>query len=53
MHDLFLRLHVVRQHVIKQYARIDSMHIDSMYCKVCRDPLYQILPCNLCPICTM
>jgi len=53
MHDLFLRLHVVRQHVIKQYARIDSMHIDSMYCKECRDPLYKILPCNLCPICNV
>ena len=48
MHNLFLRLHTVRQHVISQY-----IHVDDMHCKKCRNPLYQILLCNLYPICPM
>jgi len=47
MHDLFIHLYAIRQHV-SQY-----IYIDSIYCKECRDLLYQILPYNLCPICTM
>ena len=45
---LFSRLRAVRKHVTEQYILIDK----HFFCSNCRNPLYQIMPCNLCPICT-
>jgi len=44
---LFSRLCAVRKHDINPYILIDGL-----FCSECRYPLYQIMPCNLCPICT-
>ena len=45
---LFSWLYAVRKHDTRPY-----LHIDGVFCSECRDPLFQIMPCNLCPICTI
>jgi len=44
---LFSRIRAVRVHETNTYPLILGR-----FCNECRNPLYQILPCNLCPICT-
>jgi len=45
--DLFSHLRDVRKHDTNPYVLIDGL-----YCSNCRNPLFQIMPCNMCPICT-
>src|SRR5436190_13065635 len=45
--DLFSHIYAVRVHETKWYSLILGLS-----CSECRAPLYQILPCNLCPMCT-
>ena len=40
-------VYAMRKHVIELYDMINSR-----YCSECRTPLFQIFPCNMCPICT-
>lgn len=44
---LFSHLHAIRKHETDLY-----IHLDSTFCSNCKNPLFQIIPCNLCPICT-
>lgn len=44
--DLFSNIRVVREH---ESAIFDL--ILGSFCAECRKPLYQIMPCNMCPIC--
>lgn len=43
----FEGLRAVRKHKIRQFTDIRGK-----YCAECRNPLFQIIPCNLCYICT-
>ena len=43
----FEHMYAVRKHVIKLYDAVDGR-----YCANCRDSLYIIFPCNMCPTCT-
>lgn len=47
--DLFSRLRAVREHDTDKYIILDTYGLS---CSSCKNPLYQIMPCNLCPICT-
>ena len=40
-------MHAVRKHVIDLHDAVSGRS-----CSNCRNPLYQIFPCNMCPICT-
>jgi len=40
-------MYPTRKHVIDSYDAIDGR-----YCSDCRNPLFLIFPCNMCPICT-
>jgi len=44
--DMFRAVYVIRKHITRRYAFISGKN-----CGNCRKPLYQILPCNMCPIC--
>ena len=44
---LFSRLRAIRKHVTEQFVLIDGIS-----CSNCHKPLYQVIQCNLCPICT-
>ena len=46
--DLFSNIRVVREHTSTIYDLILGS-----YCRECRKPLYQIMPSNMCPICTV
>lgn len=39
--------YAIRKHVTEPYDVINGR-----FCKNCSTPLYQILPCDMCPICT-
>ena len=41
------RMYAVRKHVTESYDVINGQ-----YCSDCRQPLFLIFPCNMCPICT-
>lgn len=45
--DLFSCLRAIRKHDTDSY-----IFLDGSFCSECRNPLFQIMPCNLCPICT-
>src|SRR5436190_9669751 len=45
--DLFSHIYAVRVHETQWYSLILGLS-----CSECRAPLHQILPCNLCPMCT-
>lgn len=47
MHGLFSRLRATHTHETRKYA-----FINGLYCSNCRNPLHQIVPCNLCSTCT-
>ena len=40
-------MYAVRKHVIELHDVVDSR-----FCANCRNPVYIIFPCNMCPICT-
>jgi len=40
-------VYAMRKHVIELHDVINGK-----YCSECRAPLFQIFPCNMCPICT-
>ena len=40
-------MYAVRKHVIELHDAVDGR-----FCSNCRNPLYLIFPCNMCPICT-
>lgn len=47
MHAEFEGLRAVRKHMIRKYT-----YIRGKYCAECKKPLFQIMPRNLCYICT-
>jgi len=40
-------MYPTRRHVIDSHDEIDGR-----YCSECRNPLFLIFPCNMCPMCT-
>ncbi|XP_050447449.1 uncharacterized protein LOC126849549 [Cataglyphis hispanica] len=41
-------MYTIRRHVTELHDAVDGR-----FCSNCRNPLYQIFPCNMCPICTL
>ena len=43
----FQIMHAFRKHVTDAFGRLDSK-----YCSNCRQPMFVLIPCNMCPVCT-
>jgi len=45
-------LHIGQMYAIRKHVTECHDAIDGSFCSSCRNPLFLILPCNMCPICT-
>jgi len=45
-------LHIGQMYAIQEHKTEYHDAIDVSFCSSCRNPLFLILPCNMCPICT-
>jgi len=45
-------LHIGQMYAIRKHVTEHHDAIDGSFCSSCRNPLFLILPCNMCPICT-
>jgi len=44
--------HIGQMYAIQKHITEYHDAIDGSFCSSCRNPLFLILPCNMCPICT-
>ena len=40
-------MHAFRKHITDAFGRLDGK-----YCSNCRQPMFVLIPCNMCPVCT-